>query len=373
MRSSSSLVSTWLLRVAAVVTLTAGAACGGGTTTTTGAGGTGNGGGGAGGQECVGGVYIDGECVAKCEKDLCVDPVTNTCVDNACVLQCQKHADCAADGTQDCVPAVEDDTNADIMICAPNGKAAGFGQDCPLGDECPATAPHCQSTGQGDADAYCTVLDCAADTDCPGGYECTQQRFAGESCTNDMIGTWDGCGNGGADCVAATGTIVEGTLCLMRSVCTQKTACSPCTTNLDCSSAFGAKDCVDVGGGDMRCADQCADEDDCDLDKDCVSGHCLPRFGACVGAGGFCEPCLNDLDCGEPGSSKVCTELSGGMHACFDLAFPDTCDTDADCPESPSGENGTCLDEGEGLTPGDSVYKRCYLPIDAASNKTSCW
>ncbi len=100
----------------------------------------------------------------------------------------------------------------------------------------------------------------------------------------------------------------------------------------------------------------------------------LPRFGACVGTGKFCEPCLDDTDCGGPDSKMAC--ISAGIadeKGCFDLSFPDTCTTDNDCPKSPSGKSGECLDEGDGLAPGDDVYHRCYFPFNAGSSKFSCW
>ncbi|HSO00331.1 MAG TPA: hypothetical protein VLS89_18690, partial [Candidatus Nanopelagicales bacterium] len=142
--------------------------------------------------------------------------------------------------------------------------------------------------------------------------------------------------------------------------------------DLDCSRVEG-QTCVALGGGEKVCARTCAADPDCDPDFLCDSGSCKPRFGACKGQGNFCEPCQNDSDCGGPGTSKACVSLSGNMRGCFDLSFPDTCTTDADCPISPSQRRGECLDEGEGLAPGDAVYRRCYLPYDPADNKFSCW
>jgi hypothetical protein len=68
-----------------------------------------------------------------------------------------------------------------------------------------------------------------------------------------------------------------------------------------------------------------------------------------------------------------CASLSGGMRACFDFSFPDTCTSDADCPAAPGGRRGSCLDEDQGVPPSDPLYHRCYLPYTAADNKTSCW
>ena len=210
-------------------------ACGGAETTTgttatgtaastgTGAGGEGGAGGGTGaGGGCEGGVIIHGQCEGKCTPDKCLPG--NTCVGNACVLKCAVHNDCIA-GSQSCLPAQEDDTKADITVCTANGLGP-VGFPCPLNTECSTqtacpdgkscdytqcggeacvrndvacgTDPDCRigacpdktacvvpacpaaeclpltckTNGVGDALAYCTKLDCADDTQCPGGYYC---------------------------------------------------------------------------------------------------------------------------------------------------------------------------------------------------------
>ncbi len=355
-------------------------------------------GGSGGGDPCKGGVIVDGVCEGKCDPALCV--AGNTCVGNRCVLVCDDHDDCANDGTQNCTAAVEDDTDAAVSVCLPNGKAPGVGVECfaakkfgeacgtsscadgtPCGDQpCAdgsACGTHaCNTTGEGDALAYCSSFDCSADADCPGGFECADVRQPGTVCGNDLIGNHPLCATTASmDCtnegdLATLGATTQvGGLCLVRKMCVKKAPCSPCETDLDCSFIADAQ-CVDVGGA-KACAKGCADNGDCQLDEQCDgTNHCVPAFGACKGTGGFCEPCQVDADCGEPGSGKACADLSGGMRACFDFNFPDSCNTDADCPESAGGVNGTCLDEGEGVSPSDGVYKRCYLPL---GDKTSCW
>jgi hypothetical protein len=59
--------------------------------------------------------------------------------------------------------------------------------------------------------------------------------------------------------------------------------------------------------------------------------------------------------------------------ACFDFSFPDECTVDGDCPEAPSGRNGECLDEAEGLAPADDVYQHCYFPFFTTSSSFQCW
>lgn len=383
-------------------------------------------------EECVGG-YItdDGVCEGKCEPEKCV--TDNTCVENRCVLKCDSHRDCYLDGTQDCAAAVEDDTNAQILTCQFQPRSAGTGIKCPFGWECdpwltcpdngtcfsnqcagnPAACVQdaefckddpncvvgkcpdgagcrvnctvdckpwlgCQTTGEGDAEAYCTKRDCAADTDCVGGYYCGIIRDPHEVCgSNPPKGDNNFCGQTAEGCLApgANGTsLFEGSVCMLRRSCLKRDQGVACATDLDCSQIDGQK-CVSFAG-ETRCARGCATNTDCLADATCdlALGACVPKFGKWVGAGGgFCEPCKNDEDCGSAGSSWACSELSGGMRACFDQAFPDTCTTNADCPKSPSGKPGTCLNESVGVDSSSSVYHRCYLPINLNDNKTSCW
>lgn len=386
------------------------------------------------GDPCVGGyVTPDGVCEGKCEPDKCLEG--NTCVGNRCVLVCSSHTDCYLDGSQDCLPAVEDDTKADIFTCQFPGRPAGTGTGCPFGVECGnwlacpdngtcfatqcnndpgacvqdadacdgdascvigkcpdgsgcrvncATDCHpwleCETKGEADADAYCTKRDCAADTDCVGGYYCGIVRDPHEVCgSNPQKGNNNFCGKTNEPCLApgANGTsLFEGSLCMLRKSCLKRDQGAPCATDLDCSQIEGQK-CVSFGG-ETRCARACAQDSDCLLDAACDPGvgACVPRFGKWAAddeGGKFCEPCKSDEDCGGAGTTWGCAELSGGMRACFDESFPDTCTTNADCPTSPGGKHGTCLDENVGVDSSSSVYHHCYLPINLSDNKTTCW
>jgi hypothetical protein len=384
------------------------------------------------GEQCVGGYLTpDGVCEGKCEPEKCV--AENTCVANQCVLKCDSHKDCYLDGSQDCLAAKEDDSAADIMTCQFPGRPAGTGTACPFAVECgnwlacpdqgtcfasqcagnPTSCVQdedfckgdascvvgkcpdgsgcrvncttecgpwleCQTTGEADADAYCTKRDCATDADCIGGYYCGIVRDPHQVCgSNPPKGDNSFCGETAEPCVTpgSDGTSrFEGSLCMLRKSCLKRDQAAPCTTDLDCSQLESQK-CVALGG-ETRCARTCAQSTDCLLDATCDLGAsaCVPKFGAWVGpGGGFCHPCKSDEDCGKNGSTWACSELSGGMRACFDQSFPDSCTTNADCPQSPSGKSGTCLNEQVGVDSGSSVYHKCYLPINLSDNKTSCW
>jgi hypothetical protein len=376
------------------------------------------------GDECVGGRIVDGQCVASCESEKCL--AENVCVDNACLLTCDSHVDCNVDGTQNCAPGTRSDLDASdpaaaVQVCQSNGKASGFGLKCPFGAECAdpavynayacpdgsdcdpsqcggqpgacvdgacpdgsacvvATCPEneckamkCLTAGEADAEAYCSSLDCSADTDCPGGYYCAAAAAAEKICGEDPP---KGPG-AGEDCVdrsafATDGaTYQEGPIGTLRNVCKKRGPCAPCETDLDCSLGEGLK-CATLAMGGKACGAICGQDKDCERNYECddAQGVCVPRFGACKGTGKFCEPCENDLDCGDGSGTVYCADLSGNERGCFDSAFPDTCSTDSDCPTSPSGTHGTCLNQDWGVPPGDQLYERCYLPI---GDFTTCW
>jgi hypothetical protein len=404
------------------------AACGGegtGGSTTGGTGGTGPG-------ECKNGIIIDDKCVAKCTPDKCL--AGNVCVDNECKLTCTAHTDCNT-GTQDCAAAKEDDTMADVLVCtntgrAPQGVGCPFGKECgtvtacPDGKACdyaqcggaactkdaeacgddasctigtcpdmsPCTVPACpadqckpmvcRTAGEGDANAYCSINDCHADAECPGGYKCGLIHDPHGICdTNPPKGDNNFCGKTAEPCIAPAdfeaggATLMEGSLCLLRKACTPRIDCDSCETDLDCSQIAG-QHCIPVGpNADKRCVTGCKTSKDCGPSYTCTGGNCVPRFaGGCIGMGNFCEPCQNDEDCGSKGTTKACVEVDDltGERACLDLSFPDMCTKTSDCPKSPGGKQAICGTE-LGAQPGDSLYNRCYLPYNGNSNKFGCW
>ncbi|WP_437481216.1 hypothetical protein WME75_37130 [Sorangium sp. So ce1014] len=389
-------------------------------------------------DECFGGVIINGVCEGKCEPELCLPG--NACVGNRCVLKCSSHLECTP-GLQDCMPAEEDDTKVGISVCKPNGKMVGFGAPCPFGlecgqfgycpddtpcnpvqcggkpgecqrdtavcgddpacsagkcsdgshcfiptcspDECTSHGLECLGKGEGDAEAYCSQLHCASNADCPGGFECAVTRDPHAICGTEK-GNSSFCGETDEGCVDPSmfgdrNTYVEGSLCLLRSTCVKRTQCALCSSDLDCSLVSGQR-CVTIDG-ESRCARSCSEDADCDLDYRCEDGACTPRFGACVGKGNFCEPCRNDIDCGDEDSTMECTTTLRGQRVCVDAALPIRCTAEdaADvCPKSPSGLPGACVCV-EVNSSRECVDSRCYLPSrqldpgDEDSVVTSCW
>ncbi len=252
---------------------------------------------------------------------------------------------------------------------------AGVGTPCPFGTECPATAPACISAGVGDATAYCSVYDCEGDSDCPSGLYCGVRRDPHAICgSNPPKGDNNTCGLTNEPCIDLAGdatTRFEGSLCMLRKACLYREQCAPCASDADCSAKPYQK-CAALGG-ESRCARECGDSGDCLDDATCESGVCTPKAGACKATGQFCEPCLDDTDCGDASTMRACAELIGGMKGCFDFAFATPCTTDSSCPTAPGGKHGSCLDENLGVSAGDPQYHRCYLPVDTVSYAVSCW
>lgn len=370
---------------------TAGAGCGGGVAT----------------PFCNGGfirkdpknAMAQGTCEGKCDPAKCA--AGNVCLDNKCVLTCASNPECTP-LTQDCVAGTDDEKKA-IAYCKDNGLAP-IGQKCPFGTEC-ATALSCpdgkacdptctgaacacpaaqcqplvcRTAGAADADAFCTLKDCHADTECPGGYHCGLIRDPHKIC-GTMKGNSNFCGTTSEPCVdpsmdMANGTTyVEGPYCALRAECRLRKQCDLCATDLDCSSAPG-QHCTQVGP-DKVCTRDCAVDKDCDGGFKCSSSACVPRFGACVGTGKFCEPCRNDLDCGGKDSKVGCVRPGSGSaeRVCFDSSLSTSCMSDVDCPKSPGGLHGLCLDENHNVMMGDPSYHKCYLPYFATSNRYTCW
>jgi hypothetical protein len=246
--------------------------------------------------------------------------------------------------------------------------------------ECTANLA-CITKGEGDADAYCTKNDCQADADCPGGYYCGVTRDPRELCNSmPQKGNNNLCGKVSINtpCVPASdlgngNTLFEGQGCILRKTCLKRNECTACDTDLDCADGI-ANHCITMPNeAKKRCARECGSNADCGSDFACqdVGGinMCVHKFGACAGSGNFCEPCVDDTDCGPLTGTSVCFTHNDGQRGCGDISFPTMCTTDADCPKSPSGLNAYCVND-----PSSTLYQRCYIfairPID---DKGTCW
>jgi hypothetical protein len=167
-------------------------------------------------------------------------------------------------------------------------------------------------------------------------------------------------------------TYSQGPLCLMRKSCLVRGWCDACSTDADCSLVPG-QHCKTVGP-DKRCVADCATDSDCIAGLHCPGGSCVPRYaGGCVGQGKFCEPCVIDEDCGGTGGMGACVSFDTGERACIDVSLSTPCMVDTDCPTSPSGRHGQCLNQAAGFVPGMPGYDMCYAPYDATTMRYGCW
>ena len=146
------------------------------------------------GEKCAGGVTNDaGECFAKCQPELCVvlpgdgGPVlsdggvpVNACVDNTCMLRCDSHRDCTI-GTESCLEADEDGDAGVTNVCQPSGHA-GILDPCPAGNSDCLAGLVCNTRGEGDGEAYCTIDGCMTDDECPAGLYCGVVRDPHQIC-----------------------------------------------------------------------------------------------------------------------------------------------------------------------------------------------
>lgn len=367
-----------------------------------------------------------GVCEGICEASACA--ADNICVENRCELQCDSHLDCDI-GTQACT-STNTDQGFPVDACL-NTDLAAIGTKCPFGIECnsimscpngaacdytqcnggtcskdvdacgtdancntgkcsdgtPCVVPGCSqaecaplscvTSGEADADAFCTLIDCHADSDCAGGMYCAPRHDPHADCENTKIGNNQFCGTTKDPCVDPTtadamgATYQVGAVCLLRNRCEIRGDCAPCTSDLDCSLIPG-QHCTTYGGASVCTAD-CRTDADCLQDHTCVSGECQERFGACTGTGKFCEPCLDDLDCGPASAGMACIGLGAGLRACYPINNPPACKTDSDCPLTPDGHHAQCLSDEIGYPSNEPDYDTCLAQFNTATNAYSCW
>jgi hypothetical protein len=235
----------------------------------------------------------------------------------------------------------------------------------------------CYGVSPTDANAFCTIYDCAQDSDCPGGWWCATVDKAPNVTTTKR--TWG----------------------QTRTVCLPRSYCAPCQEDHDCAPAPNgtAQHCVPDAQGNGFCAPECAgnancaldaackhpwalcmpaqgatcksDDDcppsngifqhcqggqctgECGSDSDCTGAGqscqkplavCMPRAGVCVGDGGFCSPCRSDADC----KNGYCFTAAYSTERFCSAPTTSTCPTPSDgstlviasagmCPAVPSG------------------------------------
>lgn len=237
--------------------------------------------------------------------------------------------------------------------------------------------PDAEPPDSGQPDGWAPPTFCTDDAECGSGYYCAVLRSPRLVCGRGEYGLAGTCGWTTEECVRQLDlmrhgqTYFPGSVCLLYTGCAPRGECAPCTNDFDCWQRRPSR-CIDIGGS-MRCAADCTDDRQCAIGSECRSGSCVPRFGACVGTGGFCEACVSDEDCGGEGTEMECVTWASGERSCVDRSYPDACVSDEDCPVAPSGMHGVCLDERSNVLPGSDLYHRCTTPRDSTTGTPTCW
>ncbi len=250
-----------------------------------------------------------------------------------------------------------------IGLCSGDGATACIVPGCAATDCKPLVCLSDAPAGSADEAAYCTLLDCHANTDCPGGYWCAKVPDPHQICGGPMPGancgtTTDPCVDPSMDATNGT-TFVKGPFCTLRNECRILRQCDPCATDLDCSLTAG-RHCTTMASAKF-CTQDCVTDADCVSGFECTTGECVPRAGSCTGSGKFCEMCHDDTECG---TGFECLQFeTGGERVCVNTSLP--CMVDTDCPVAPSGLHGWCDI--------DATSPVCLIPMNSGSGELTCW
>jgi hypothetical protein len=326
----------------------------------------------------------------SCEKSSdCERSVPHYCVAGECRTACTLHAHCGRAGV--CTGSAENTEEDRVTYCQPDAfaRAPGqYGSQCLTGtSSCDTEAGfQCIGAGDGDVDSYCTQAGCDADTDCPSGLFCSENRVGSRPPCESACGV---SGQPDAPNCVPKADIGAGKpfRCgeaggLLLTLCIERSFCAPCDSDADCRGAANQV-CARGADGVKTCTVLCApgqgscpwgDATECAVfDSDLGVATCGHRFGACRGSGKSCEPCTHDGDC--PTGFCAKSDFSGELF-CYDQDVTCECGADEDicvgggCPEAPGGKPMNCVSTGDGAPP-----SACYgAEIDeTAGTPLGCW
>jgi hypothetical protein len=321
------------------------------------------------------------------------------CIDEACALTCELHAQCGNAGS--CTGTATDTEKNAVRTCEKDAFEHGTGQygsTCPnvtgadagAGAGCDAKNDFvCVGRGPGDVDAYCTQEFCGSDDDCPTGFFCSTDRVDAPPCD-------DSCGFTGAPtdpaCIHAADIGASkhyqcGPVTLTVNLCRHREFCSPCKSDADCLGKAN-QICAADQSGEKICTVLCDPNlNSCPWGSAAVCGQwdkdrgvttCAHRFGSCHGMGQGCEPCREETDC--PGGICKDAQFTDERY-CVDLTTKCTCPAGTDrqctgggCPRAPSGEPLTCL--GGDLYQTSTLGNVCFganTDLGSSASREGCW
>lgn len=289
------------------------------------------------------------------------------CIDDACALTCDLHAQC---NTGSCTGDAKDTEGSAVHTCEKDKFLHGKGQ---YGSTCPNVAGadggasagcdasndfKCLGEGPGDVDAYCAQQFCGSDDDCPSGFFCSTERADAPPCEDvcDLSGSPMNPQCIHSDQIGADKHYSCGPVTLVVNQCRHREFCNPCKSDSDC---FGKPNqiCAADQSGEKICTVLCdANLNSCpwgsaavcgNWDKELGRATCAHRFGSCHGTGAGCEPCREETDC--PGGLCIQAMFTGEQY-CVDLTTKCECPagtaqscSGGGCPPSPSGAPLVCL------------------------------
>ncbi|WP_236604113.1 hypothetical protein [Sandaracinus amylolyticus] len=241
-------------------------------------------------------------------------------------------------------------------------------ETCVSTSDCSDAFDSCVSVNNpsaGTSDSMCTST-CNFDSDCPGSGACVSfdgvNSFCYQTCVTDAI-----C-EPGWSCTPVTDGASSFDICLPGSSTPLAPTYSPCAVDDDCADpADACRDIEFAGVSGRECTRSCSSDASCPNGGVCESGICLePCVGNAMcdagwgcttvsGGGGACLPGSGDPPgippyngCPFGANPDQCSELTQG---CFQFEVDGVaagvctseCDSVADCPITPSGRPGTCV------------------------------
>ena len=314
-------------------------------------------------QDCVGGI-----CVDRCKNgEVCIN---DTCKSCTTADQCPCNQICTATGCQCPVGTTKNPLNDCCDQCQ-SSKDCGPCNDC---------------VNIGGAN-FCVARDCGT-----GVCDPTTDSCVGCLSSGDCTGSCTECDPITKMCVAGTGYIQIGVLCIPAPECTTDADC-----NDPCLACGPAGTCIPIQcpgsqipariGNICTCVDSCDCDDpgSCDditkycsavdiancgclpCQGDCASGcedpcYCSPLLNKCVANTCSDAPCVNGIDCGPncgcqggkcvPCESLSCTDSScaevlgckcAGLSCVADDCGNAPCTTPFDCPLGCTCDDGKCV------------------------------
>ena len=289
-----------------------------------------------------------------CASGHCIDTpnLGKICTDE-CKAGCPIGYACIAQGTTDL-----------IYLCMP--KWPVLCNPCDADADCAAVgAQKALCVDRGPLGFFCGA-GCSSDSDCPGGYLCSEAKSADGKTAMQCMPAPGVDGPSDCSCTAAAVSAALGTSCTSQAVDAGGKVLGSCKGVRQCG-AEGLSKCSAViepetcNGKDDDC-DGAMDEAACDDSNPCTTDACDAVNMACGHSptSGSCDADGNACTVGDECLGGKCT--AGPVKKCDD-ANPctlDSCDMSSGC--TASDDNGIGCDDGDGCSVGDTCKAGQCVP-----------